>query len=163
MKSEAWAQSRQRTGIVMSRGGLGGCFFIFGLLYGSKDFVGHGLFVTPNISSCIRPNAFTYMTYMTCAYSRLPASFIYRWIFGYQTAIRSVLKHLYTLLFNASFYPRPISVVVFVIAPFQIFHSIICSCFVFVSRRRAGSARYRPTSAWTGRIILRDRTSWCCP
>ena len=51
MKSEAWAQSRQRTGIVMSRGGLGGGFFIFYLLYGAEYFVGHGN--APGISVCL--------------------------------------------------------------------------------------------------------------
>ena len=41
MKAEEWAQSRQRTGIVVSRGGLGGGCFIFYLLYCSEYLVGY--------------------------------------------------------------------------------------------------------------------------
>lgn len=51
MKAEERAQSRHRTGIVMSRGGLGGGFFIFYLLYCSEYLVGHGN--APGVSVCL--------------------------------------------------------------------------------------------------------------
>ena len=41
MNSEAMAQSLHRTGTVVSRVGLTGCFFIFDLLYGAEYLVCH--------------------------------------------------------------------------------------------------------------------------